>query len=113
MSIESQIKEAAERAVLKFVLDGGWLMPNYESRIKVPAEIYAEAWAMVDRDKLRARLAERLENELADRLVNAIATELATDVKQILSVKERREAVRELARKHMVSIMAAGADPQP
>jgi len=33
---------------------------------------------------------------------------LATDVKQILSVKERREMLRGLARDHMDAVMAAG-----
>lgn len=33
-------------------------------------------------------IAERLESELADRMVNHMAAELATDIKQILSVRE-------------------------
>lgn len=109
MSIESQIKEAAEKAVLHFIGQGGWLMPNYEARLKVPVEMLAEAWALVDRAKLRAQITARIESELANRIVNQIAAELATDIKQILSVQERREAIRALARDHMDSIMAAGA----
>lgn len=106
---DKQVKEAAEKAVLHFVSSGGWLLPNYESRLKVPAEWMAEAWRLVDADKVRAQLAARLESELADRMVNLMAAELATDIKQILSVKERREALRALAREHMDAVMKAGA----
>ena len=105
---DKQVKDAAEKAVLHFVSSGGWLLPNYESRLKVPAEWMAEAWRPVDADKVRAQLAARLESELADRMVNHMAAELATDIKQILSVKERREALRALAREHMDKVMGAG-----
>ena len=105
---DQQVKAAAEKAVLQFVSSGGWLLPNYESRLKVPAEWIAEVWRLVDADKVRAQLAARLESELADRMVNHMAAELATDIKQILSVKERREALRALAREHMDAVMKAG-----
>ena len=106
---EQAIKAAAENAVLRFVQDGQWLQPNYESRLKVPAEWVAECWQLVDRNKLKQKIAERLESELADRMVNHMAAELATDIKQILSVKERREALRALAREHMDAVMKAGS----
>lgn len=105
---EQAVKTAAEKAVLKFIGDGGWLMPNYTARLTIPPEWINEAWRLVDRDRLRAQLVERIESELADRMVNQMAAELSTDVKQILSVKERREALRALARDHMDSIMKAG-----
>lgn len=106
---EQAVKTAAERAVLQFVQSGGWLMPNYESRLKVPAEWIADCWRLVDSEKLKKQVAERLESELAERMVNHMAAELATDIKQILSVKERREMLRALAREHMDSIMQAGS----
>lgn len=102
---DKQVKDAAEKAVLHFVGGGGWLLPNYESRLKVPAEWIAEVWRLVDADKVRVQLAARLESELADRMVNHMAAELATDIKQILSVKERREALRALARAHLDKVM--------
>lgn len=105
---EKQVKEAAEKAVLQFLSSGGWLLPNYESRLKVPSEWVAECWRLVDADKVRAQVAARLESELADRMVNHMAAELATDIKQILSVKERREMLRGLARDHMDAVMKAG-----
>lgn len=102
---ELAVKTAAEKAVLQFIGSGGWLMPNYEARLKVPTEWMAEAWSLVDRDALKRKFAERIESELVDRMVNHMAAELATDIKQILSVKERREALRSLARAHMESVM--------
>jgi hypothetical protein len=105
---ETQVKAAAEKAVLQFIGSGGWLLPNYEARLKIPADWVGACWALVDADKIRAKVAERLESELADRMVNHMAAELATDVKQILSVQERREALRALARGHMENIMKAG-----
>ena len=105
---EAQVKTAAEKAVLNFISSGGWLLPNYEGRLKLPAEWVAECWKLVDADKVRAQVAARLEHELAERMVNHIAAELATDIKQILSVKERREMLRGLARDHMEAVMKAG-----
>ena len=104
-----QVKQAAEKAVLQFIGSGGWLLPNYESRLKIPAEWIADCWRLVDADKLKQQIAARLESELADRMVNHMAAELATDIKQILSVKERREMLRGLAREHMDAVMAAGS----
>lgn len=106
---DQQVKAAAEKAVLQFIGSGGWLLPNYESRLKIPAEWIADCWRMVDADRLKEQIAQRLESELADRMVNHMATELATDIKQILSVKERREMLRGLARQHMDAVMQAGA----
>ena len=107
--LDLRVKEAAEYAVLKFIGSGGWLLPNYESRLKIPAEWIADCWRLVDADRLKEQIAARLESELADRMVNHMAAELATDIKQILSVQERREMLRGLAREHMDAVMQAGA----
>ena len=106
-TLEEQIKSAAEKAVLHNITKGGWIENDYRNRLKIPGDLLQEVWSMVDRDKLKACLKERIERELADRLVNHIAAEMATDIKQILSVPERREAVRALAREHMNSVMGA------
>ena len=106
---DQQVKAAAEKAVLQFIGSGGWLLPSYESRLKIPAEWIADCWRLVDADRLKQQIAHRLESELADRMVSHMAAELATDIKQILSVKERREMLRGLAREHMDAVMQAGA----
>lgn len=105
---DKAVKEAAEKAVLHFISSGGWLLPNYESRLKIPPEWIADCWRLVDSEALKAKIAMRLESELVDRMVNHMAAELATDIKQILSVPERREALRALAREHMDEVMKTG-----
>ena len=94
---------------MQFVQGGQWLQPNYESRFKIPVEWVADCWRLIDAEKLKQKIAERLESELAERMVNHMAAELATDIKQILSVKERREMLRGLARDHMDAVMKAGS----
>ena len=107
-TFETAVKEAAEQAVLRLVAGGQWVMPDYQSRVRIPDGWMQEMWRLVDADRIRAQVAQRVEAELAERIVNHIAAELATDIKQILSVKERREAIRALARQHMESLMTAG-----
>lgn len=105
MSIEEMIMEVARKALMKTILDGQWIAPDYAHRFKVPPEFLASIWERVDKDRLRDAMVRRIEAELADRIVNQMAAEIGTDVKQILSVQERREALRALARQHMESIM--------
>jgi hypothetical protein len=102
--LEDQIKAAAGKAVLHIISSGNWLDVDYSNRWKIPSSFLAEAWALVDKEKLKQRLAERIEEELASRIINSIATEMATDIKQILSIPERREAIRSLARENMDKI---------
>lgn len=105
---EQALKVAAEKSLLSIVSSGNWIENSYSNRFKIPAEMLADVYKLVDAQKLREQLARRLEAELADRIINQMAAEIATDVKQILSVKERREALRGVARDHMEAIMSAG-----
>jgi hypothetical protein len=105
---ETAIKAAAEKAVLKIISEGSWVMPDYANRFKIPPEMLAGIWGMVDTAGVQKKLAARLEQELADRIVNHMAAEIATDIKQILSVNERREAIRSIVRAHFDQIMQAG-----
>ena len=61
---DQQVKAAAEKAVLQFIGTGGWLLPNYESRLKVPAEWIADCWRLVDADRLKQQIAHRLKASL-------------------------------------------------
>jgi len=105
---EKAIAQAAQNSVLKIISDGNWIASDYASRFKLPTEMLAEVWAMVDIDGLKRKMADRIESELADRIVNHMAAELATDIKQLLSVTERREAIRSVAREHLSHIMQEG-----
>ena len=108
---EKAVANAAQKAVLKIISDGSWIQPDYSNRFKMPVGMVEQVWNMVDVDKLKRAMANRLEAELAERIVNHMAAEIATDVKQILSVKERREMLRNIAREHMDAIMSAKPVP--
>lgn len=113
IDLEQAIKTAAEKSILKIISEGSWIAQDYNHRVKLPADFMAQVWALVDTNKVQTRMAERLESELADRIVNALAAEMATDIKQILSVQERREALRQVAREHIEQIMAISPTVQP
>ena len=104
---EKAVKTAAEKAVLKIIGDGNWIQPDYSNRYKIPQEFMADIWGLVDHNKIKKQMAKRLEEELANRIVNHMAAEIATDVKQLLSVTERREALRSIARENMEKIINA------
>jgi hypothetical protein len=110
MNFETQVKQLAEKAVLNmFAKADNWLQADYSNRVKIPASLMAEVWALVDVEKIKKQMAARLEKDLADRIVNHMAAELATDVKQILSVAERREALRAVCRENMERICGGTA----
>lgn len=104
---ELALKTAAEKTVLKIISDGNWIAPDYASRFKIPADFLSDVWGLIDPAKVKQALASRLEEELADRIMNHMAAEIATDIKQILSVQERRELLRGIARAHLNQIMQA------
>lgn len=105
---ENALAQAAQKSVLKIISDGNWIQSDYANRFKLPPEMLAQVWAMVDIEGLKRKMADRIESELADRIVNHMAAELATDIKQLLSVTERREAIRSVAREHLNHIMQEG-----
>lgn len=105
---ELALKTAAEKSILKIVTEGQWIQPDYANRFKLPTDLLQEIYGLIDREALKAAIVKRLEAELADRIVNRLAAEISTDIKQILSVKDRREAIRELARKHLIHIVDGG-----
>lgn len=107
--LESKLKSLMEKAIVKMVSDGSFIQPDYANRVKLPADFMSDVWALVDADKVKKQMAKRLEEELASRIVNRIAAELATDMKKILSVQERREALRAVARENIERI--CGGEP--
>jgi hypothetical protein len=100
-NFEKQVKDAAEQAVLKIIREGGWVMPDYANRYRIPADFMTDCWNLVDKEKIKAELVKRLELELAERIVNKMAEEISTDIKQILSNKERREEIRAVVRENI------------
>jgi len=106
-TLEEQIKDAAEKTVIKIIASGEWIGPEYNNRFKIPHSFLAEVWDMVDHEKVKVFLKERIERELADRIINHLAAEMATDIKQLLSNQERREALRAVARENLDRITGA------
>jgi len=98
MELEKRLLELMVRQLEQSIHKADLVQIRYDDRFKLPADFIAKAWALVDHDALLSSLAKRLESELVDRLVNQMAAEMATDIKQILSVRERREAVRSVVR---------------
>lgn len=103
-SLEEQIKAVAEKSILEILSSGYWIEPDYRNRVKIPGEFMSEVWDLIDTDRIKKQLADRIEKELANRIVNHMAKELATDIKTILAVKERREALRSVAVAHLDKI---------
>lgn len=101
------IKTAMEKTILKSITSGELVAIPYDARAKLPSNFMDGVWELVDLDGVKKQLALRLEEELANRIVNHMAAEIATDIKQILSVKERREALRAVARDNIDKIMSA------
>ena len=104
---EKAVKHAAETSVLDIISKGSWVAPDYANRFKIPSEFMADIWNLVDAEKLKKEMAKRLEKEMADRIVNHMAAEISTDIKAILSVTERRDALRSIARENMEKILGA------
>jgi len=102
---EKALKTAAEKSILSAITKGDWISIPYNEKAKLPATFMEDVWNLVDAKEVKKHLATRLEKELADRLVNHMAAEIATDIKQILSVKERRETLRNLVRTNLDEIM--------
>lgn len=98
---ENDLMNSVKCAITKQITGTDFIAINYNDRMKLPDDFLARAWKLVDQENILTKLAERLELELVDRLVYQIASELATDIKQVLSVKERREEVRSLVRENI------------
>jgi DNA-binding transcriptional regulator PaaX len=101
MTIESRLLELITRQLEQSIMKADLVQMRYDDRFKIPTDFIEKAWGLVDQDALLKKMSERLESELIDRLVNALAAEIATDIKQVLSVKERREAVRHVVRQNI------------
>ena len=76
----------------------------YSGLFKLPESFISDAWHLVDHEALKREISTRLEQELADRIVNHMAAEIATDIKSVLSIKERREAIRAVCRDNIEAL---------
>jgi hypothetical protein len=106
-NFEADLMNSVKCAMTKQIISTDFIKIAYDDRVKLPEDFMQKAWSLIDQDELLASLARRLETELVDRLVNQMAAELATDIKQVLSVKERREAVRSVVRENIDKLTRA------
>lgn len=104
-TLETRIQTAAESAILKIIMDGSWIAPDYSNRFKLPAEFIKEVWALVDAESLKRQMASIIERELAEKLIGLMASELSSDIKKVLSDTERREAIRAVVRDNLDKIV--------
>lgn len=107
-TFEEQVQAKVSGAILYFLANSEkWLTLGYFDRFKIPQSFLDDVWRYIESESLKKEIAARVEAELADRVVNQIVAELSSDIKQILSVQERREAVRAVARENLERIMSA------
>ena len=92
----NNLTKAAMNALMKTITDG--VVVPYENKYKVPNGFFEQVWKTVDMEKVKKEMANILEKELAEKVMNKMAQEMATDIKQLLSDKERREKIRSYAR---------------
>ena len=107
---ETDLMNSVKCSMVKQIASTDFIKIEYGERVKLPTNFMEKAWGLVDEEVLVKALAKRLESELVDRLVNQMAAELATDIKQVLSVKERREAVRSVVRDN-IDKLTSGSCP--
>lgn len=107
MSFDKKLIEVVQNQIVNSIQKADLLQLRYDERFKLPDYFIQECWDLVDKESLKANLAKRIESELVDRLINSIASEMATDIKQVLSVKERREAVRQVVRDNIDALTKA------
>lgn len=98
LPFDQQLVEQIKQNMMTTLSKLDFIMPDYNNRVKVPAGFYQKAWDMVDHEQVLKNLAVRIEQELADRIMNHLASEMATDIKQLLGDKDRREVIRGKAR---------------
>lgn len=98
MTFEEQMMQAVEDSVLKMIRDGGFIMPDYANRPRIPSDKVQDIYAAINWDNVRRKVMDKVEDRCADHILNSMATEIANDVKQVLSNKELREEVRTFVR---------------
>ena len=104
-NLEEMLLKLISQSLERQVRDTDLISIRHDDKFKLPQDFIEKAWELVDHTSLLKKMSERLEDQLVDRLVNAMAAEIATDIKQVLSVKERRENIRYLVRNNIDSLV--------
>lgn len=112
MTFEEKLASTIQQQVIASIHKADLVQINYRDRFEIPSSFLAECWGLIDQEQLKQDLSKRLQEELVERLVNHMAAEIATDIKQVLSVKERREAIRHVVRENIDKLTGGEKYPQ-
>lgn len=93
-SFEEEILGAARHSLVKLFREGGFVMPDYTNRLKVPPDLVQRVYALVNYDAVIDALAPKINEMVADRIAAALAQELTTDVKRVLAHQPTRDRLR-------------------
>jgi hypothetical protein len=93
-TFEQEIVAAARRSIVKMFSDGNLVMPDYENRLKVPANLVQRVYALIDYDEVMACLRPKINELVADRIAAALSQELTGDVKKVLAHEPTRLRLR-------------------
>jgi hypothetical protein len=99
--LKERISEEIEKAILSQIRDSSFIRFDRTWNSKVSSSMLDDAWEMVDHHKIKTEMAKILEQTIAEKVINLMASEIATDMKLILSNKDRREEIRHVARTHL------------
>lgn len=103
---KDKLVQAFEESLVKMIREGALLQPDYANRIKIDAAFVKEVYNQIDFNGVMAKLKPMLEERCAELILAAMATEITSDVKQLLSHKERREMLRSIVRENMDRLMS-------
>ena len=101
---KERIAEAIEHSVIKELREAKFLGFDRAWKSQLPSSILKDAWDMVDYEKIKKEMSCIIEKNLAEKVMNMLAQEISTDLKQLLSDKERREEIRAVARENLKRI---------
>jgi hypothetical protein len=105
--IGERIVQAMEDSLVAMIRKGDWILPAYESRIKVNMSTLRIVYDGIDMNRVLRLVQGKVEEHVADKILASLATELATDVKQVMTNRELREDVRAVIRSKFRELAAA------
>lgn len=86
--------EAAKRSLVKSFADGTFILPDYANRMKIPSDLTAKVYGLINYDEVIAILRPKINELVADRIAAALSQELTNDVKKVLSHEPTRLRLR-------------------
>ena len=98
---EKDLVNAIQNKVLEEIKKGSFISFDRQWKSQLPSSLLKDAWESVDYEAIKREMAKTIEKMLAEKIINMLATEVSTDLKSLLSIPERREEIRSVARRHL------------